>query len=305
MQIINTLDNSERQPLALTIGNFDGVHLGHQTILQTVVDIARAEQVAPAVMTFCPHAKVFFGNARDFLITSDAEKAELMAQQHIARLYHIPFTADFAQMSAEDFVDALIHRLHVKHLLVGDDFRFGYRGQGDFALLTRMCQQHGVSLASTPTITYQGERISSSRVRQAIKASNFLLVQQLLGRELRYTGKVITGKQLGRTIAFPTANVQLPRARLLPDGVFAVKIHIEGEVTPYYGMSNIGTKPTVDNSNTRQIETHIFDFTGDLYHKTLSITPVKKLRDEVKFSGVDALIQQLHRDKANALAFFT
>lgn len=301
MQIIHTLTNEDSKPLALTIGNFDGVHIGHQAIINTLAQTAAQQDYLPAAMTFSPHAKVFFGQASNFLISSDREKADYMASHGIQRLYQIPFDDRIAQIAARDFVERLIHQLKVKYLLVGDDFRFGHKGQGDFALLSELCTQHHIGVQHTPTIRYGKQRVSSSRVREAIKAGDFALVATLLGRELSYRGTVIAGKQLGRTIDFPTANICLPMSRLLPDGVFAVKVRIADDENSYYGMCNIGTKPTVDDSNTRQIETHIFDFSGDLYGKEIAVTPIAKLRDEQKFDDIDALVVQLHRDKARAL----
>ncbi len=300
VKTIDSLNQHHDAPaLALTIGNFDGVHIGHQAIFNTLKTLADSAGLVPAAMTFSPHAKLFFQQHRNFLITSDSEKAELLAQNGIERLFQIPFDADFAAMPAPAFVDALIHHLNVKYILIGDDFRFGSKGLGDFSLLQRLCPQHGVKLSRTDTLAYQGSRVSSSRVRRTIAACDFELTRALLGRTLSYRGQVISGRQLGRTIDFPTANVRLPDERLLPDGVFAVNVRV-GERT-YQGMSNIGTKPTVDSSHQRQIETHLFDFSGNLYGETLQIAPIVKLRDEQTFASVEALTAQLHLDKANAL----
>lgn len=299
MQIIRTLTAANDQPLALTIGNFDGVHIGHRAILEKLVIAAEQSQFVPAAMTFAPHAKVFFGKATDFLINSDAEKAELIAEQGIQTLFQIPFDDDFSRMTPEAFVEALIDDLNVKFLLVGDDFRFGYQGRGDFSLLSRVCEVHDVAVQHTPTIRLGDKRVSSSRVRQAIKASDFATTEMLLGRRLTYRGEVITGKKLGRQINFPTANVRLPQTRLLPDGVFAVRVTVNKQT--YGGMCNIGTKPTVDDTQTRQIEVHLFDFNNDLYGQTIVIEPLAKIRDEQQFSNVDKLVVQLGRDKLSAL----
>lgn len=305
MQILHSQQNPDNAPLALTIGNFDGVHLGHQAILETLISIAQQQHYRPAVMTFSPHAKIFFGHTIDFLISSDEEKAAVMSHYDIHTLFQIPFDRSFSEIAASDFANHLIHQLNVKYLLVGDDFRFGYQGRGNFELLSDICQRHGVQVQHTPTIRYAGERISSSRVRAAIKDCNFDLVAALLGRRLSYSGKVISGKQLGRTINYPTANIRLPEVRLLPDGVFAVRVTVPEEKIVYCGMCNIGHKPTVDNQEIRQIETHLFDFSGDLYHKTLTIEPIAKIRDEKKFSGVEALLTQLHQDKKECLQRLT
>lgn len=300
MQTIHSLINPKRLPLALTIGNFDGVHIGHQAIVQTLAKTALQQGFHPAVMTFSPHAKVFFGRAKNFLISSDSEKAASFCQQGIQTLYQIPFDAAFASMNADNFIEQLIDTLHVKYLLVGDDFRFGHQGQGDFSLLKQVCEQHGVVVQHTPTIRLGQQRVSSSRVRRAVQSADFDLVEQLLGRRLSYRGEVISGQRLGRQIDFPTANMCLPEVRLLPDGVFAVRVQVRDAT--YGGMCNIGTKPTVNNSQMRQIETHLFDFSGDLYGQQMIVEPVAKIREEQKFNGVTELVAQLRQDQEDALA---
>lgn len=307
MQITNSFirpyAETDTIPLALTIGNFDGVHLGHQAILSTLVDTAVMYGYRPAAMTFSPHAKVFFAGAVDFLINDDAEKATLIADQGIHTLFQIPFNEAFSRTTAESFVHLLIDVLNVKFLLVGDDFRFGYQGKGDFPLLSRLCAEQGVTVQNTPTIRVGEQRVSSSRVRQAVKAADFDEVARLLGRPLNYQGEVITGNQLGRQLNFPTANIRLPQTRLLPDGVFAVRVKADGQ--HYGGMCNIGTKPTVDATNLRQIETHLFDFSGNLYGKTICIEPLAKIRDEQKFDGIEELITQLEKDKTTTQSVLT
>lgn len=303
MQIVHTLENKQ-QPLALTIGNFDGVHRGHQAIISTLIKTAEQKNLHPAVMTFSPHAKVLFKDCSNYLISSDEEKADYLRTHGVKTLYQIPFDQNFANITAEQFIDILVQQLNVKHLLVGDDFRFGYQGKGDFHLLEEKVQPHNVTVERTPTIHYADKRISSSRIREAVRLADFDLVEKLLNRRLSYQGIVVADKQLGRTIDFPTANLRFPDTRLLPAGVFAVWVNIEDDKSTYQGMCNIGTKPTLENSQQRQIETHIFNFSGDLYGKKLIVTPIEKIRDEQKFHGLTALIEQLHNDKAQALKIF-
>lgn len=300
MQTLDTLTNPDNQPLALTIGNFDGVHLGHQTILQTVVKTADTT-LLPAAMTFTPHAKLFFKPMDNFVISADHEKADIIRQCGIKRLYHIPFDTAFSQLPADDFMKALTTTLQVRYLLVGDDFRFGHRGQGGFEDLKKHCTPLGICVEQSPTVRYNEQRISSSLVRQAIKTNDFALVKKLLGRPLSYSGTVVHGQKLGRKLAFPTANLALPDVRLLPNGVFAVKVSIAGNPTAYGGMCNIGHKPTVNQQTTRHIEIHLFDFSGDLYDKMISFTPVKKIRDEQKFTSLAELTAQLQHDKDSTL----
>lgn len=304
MHIRQTLENLNNQPLALTIGNFDGVHLGHQAILKTLVQTAEQQSFHPSAMTFSPHARALFGDCRNYLISSDEEKAAQMQTFGIQTLYQIPFDKAFSSIRAEDFIDILIQQLQVKYLLVGDDFRFGYQGKGNFELLARVCQAHHVTVQHTPTIRYGKHRISSSRVRQAIVSADFDLVATLMGRKLRYHGEVIAGNRLGRTIGYPTANIRLPETRLLPNGVFAVNIEISKSKQRYTGMCNIGTKPTVNAEKIRQIEVHLFDFSGDLYDQTVSIEPIAKIRDEQQFDGIESLIAQLQQDEADCRQLF-
>lgn len=296
MQIVHTLENKQ-QALALTIGNFDGVHRGHQSIIQTLTETAEQKHLLPAAMTFSPHAKALFQDCRNYLISSDAEKADYLGSHGIELLYQIPFDLAFSQIKAADFVKHLAENLKVKHLLVGDDFRFGYQGRGDFSLLQTLSKTYDFTVENTPTVYFDKHRISSSRVRNAIQAADFSLIKNLLGRQLAYSGTVIADRQLGHQIGFPTANLQFSDTRLLPQGVFAVHVHIEGVQRTYQGMCNIGTKPTVDDRQHRQIETHLFDFSGDLYGKHLTVIPMSKIREEMKFSGIEQLVQQLQQDK--------
>ncbi len=289
--------NPSNSPISLTIGNFDGVHIGHQAILRKVVQVAKKNSYKSAVMTFFPHPKVFWGEAENFLISSNEEKQEHILNCGIDALWNIPFNKDFSKIFAQDFIDYLINQLNVKYLLIGDDFRFGYQGRGDFQLLEDICRKYNITVEHTPTISYENIRVSSSRVRDAILANDFELVKALLGRPLCYRGVVVRGRQLGRTIDFPTANISLPKEQLLPSGVFVVKVKILGDNNVYLGMCNIGTKPTVSADENRQIETHLFDFNDGLYDKEIHIEPIAKIRDEQKFSSVEELMQQLKKDK--------
>lgn len=301
MQILHSLSNSQQQPLAMTIGNFDGVHLGHQTIVRELVSAAKDKQLIPAVMTFSPHAKVLWGNCNNYLISSDTDKARFLKYHGIKKLYQIPFNQAFSQITAKVFVDYLVKQLQVKYLLVGDDFRFGHQGRGDFAFLMHQAKHRDMVVKNTPTIDMDGQRISSSRIRTAIKQGDFDLAQKLLGYSLTYRGVVVADKQLGRKINFPTANLRLPATRLLPHGVFAVQAQVDTHPHRYQGMCNIGTKPTVEHNADRQIETHLFDFSKDIYGKILTITPIAKIRNEQTFTTIEALVQQLHHDKQHAL----
>jgi len=298
MRFYRRMENPDRLPLALTVGNFDGVHIGHQAIMALICRIADARGLTAALMTFSPHPQVFFAGRDNYLLTSDSEKLQLIEASGIECLYQLSFDEGLAKTSARDFMQQLIDDMAVAYLLVGEDFRFGYQGQGDVHLLKATCRDLGVTVADAPTVAYQGCRVSSSRVRKAIRAADFELVECLLGKPLCYRGEVVTGRRLGRKIGFPTANIIYPLEQLLPNGVFAVRVKLPGD---HYvdGMCNIGYSPTV-GVGIRKIEVHLFDFAGELYGQTIAVTPVSKIRDEQKFLNLSALTQQLKVDEASA-----
>ncbi len=310
-QTLHTLENIDDTPLALTIGNFDGVHIGHQAMMDCLVKNAEKHGLRPAAMTFSPHAKALFSSCENHLISSDEEKARVLFEHGIEQLYQIPFNQDFANLSPETFLDKL-RQLPVKHLLVGEDFRFGHKGKGNWDYLLEYGKKHNIIVEQMPTIKFHGERVSSSRIRKHIfnakTQQDFEHIGELLGRPLAYEGTVISGKKLGRTINFPTANIHLPQTRLLPAGVFVVTVQIETNTDdrncslPLFGMCNIGTNPTVDGNIPRRMEVHLFDFDNNLYDKKIRIQPLEKLRDEKRFNGVEELVAQLQQDKKNSLS---
>ncbi len=302
-QTLHTLENTDCAPLALTIGNFDGVHIGHQAMIDCLVKNAQIHHLRPAAMTFSPHAKVLFGHCDNYLISSDEEKSQVLCQHGIEQLYQIPFNHAFSRLSAETFLNKL-RQLPVKYLLVGEDFRFGYQGKGNWDYLVKYGKQHGIIIEQMPTVNFHSERVSSSRIRDHIRHASshddFLHIAELLGRPLSYSGLVKRGKQLGKTIGFPTANIYIPKTRLLPTGVFVVSVNVQNK--NYWGMCNIGTNPTIDDDIPRRIEVHLLSFDGDLYDKKICVQPLVKLREEQRFNGVAELINQLEKDKQNSLA---
>lgn len=299
MKVIQSFATKQDNPIALTIGNFDGVHLGHQKILQQLKSVASEKGLASAVMTFSPHPSQFFCPKNDFLISTDQQKLVLLEKAGIDEVYLIPFNQDFAQLTPQLFIDKLINVLKVRYLLVGDDFRFGYQGKGDFSLLTKVADSGAFELARIETQCHANRRISSSRIRQLISEADFVNAASLLGYSYSFMGVVEHGRKLGRTLGFPTANLGIDDAILLPQGVFAVKVLLNNEI--YFGVCNIGIKPTVDGEK-RSVEVYLFDFNQAIYDETLIVTPLQKLRDEMKFTSLEALKRQIATDVAKAKA---
>jgi riboflavin kinase/FMN adenylyltransferase len=291
--------------LALTIGNFDGVHLGHQAMLERTVARACALQLPSCVLTFEPHPREFFTPATaPARLTRLREKLELMAAAGVNRVHVERFDARLAALAAERFVEDIVARgLRAAWLLVGRDFRFGAKRHGDFALLERLAARHGIELEAMPEVALQGERVSSSAVRAALAAGDLGVAQQLLGRPYAMSGRVAHGEKLGRELGFPTANIVL-RKRLPLAGIFVVECRIEGDAGWRPGVASVGRRPTVNPTAAPLLEVHLLDYTGDLYRRHLQVRFLLKLRDEEKYDGVPALRAAIARDAAQARTHF-
>jgi len=301
VEFIRGLNNVKPQHsgCVLTIGKFDGVHLGHQAVLANVLEKARALGLPATVMVFEPQPEeVFTPNTAPARISPLREKYELLKQQGVDRLLAVRFNAAFARQTAETFVhDLLVDKLAVKFLVVGDDFRFGQGRKGDFGMLQKAGEKYGFEVVSTQSFTMHANRISSTAVRQALASSDFSLAQQMLGRPFAIYGRVVHGEKKGRTIGFPTANVMLKRCRTPIHGVFAVRVKVDDNT--FNGVANIGTRPTL-NGERNQLEVHIFDLSADLYGKPISVFPVSKIRNEERFASFEALKMQIQQDAAKA-----
>ena len=296
--LINGLTNLtvEHSPSVVSIGNYDGVHLGHQHVVKTLLEKSDELKVPSTVITFQPLAKEFFMPSSVLRLTSLEHRAALLSDLGVDRVLCINFTKEFANYSPSDFIkEVLVHGLGVKYLCVGDDFRFGKDRKGDFELLQRAGNQHGFSVAAHQTFELNGERVSSGRVRQALTNNDFELAEQLLGRPYEIRGEVSRGQQLGRTINFPTANINLDDYSMAVNGVFAVACQINNDQKIHYGVANIGKRPTVDGQHNR-LEVHLLDFNQDLYGKNLHVRLLTKVRDEQKFDSVDDLQRQIQLD---------
>lgn len=287
---------SAHKGCVLSIGNFDGVHLGHKAVLQRLVSEAKRLNVPATVMTFEPQpAELFAGENAPARLSRLRDKFVQLEKLGLARLLCIAFTHKFANLSAQDFIEKLlIEKLDVKFLVVGDDFHFGYQRQGDFKLLQEAGKQFGFEVIDTKSLLQENKRISSTRIRDFLALGQLAQAASLLGRKYSITGRVGHGQKLGRTIGVPTANLLLKRRVSPVSGVFVVSVlGIKNKV--YQGVANIGQRPTVQGTR-QQLEVHLFDFNGDIYGLPLEVIVEEKLRDEAKFDSFALLKNQIDKD---------
>jgi riboflavin kinase / FMN adenylyltransferase len=305
MLVFRTIPDRATSSSVLAIGNFDGVHLGHQALLTRLEGKARALGLPASVMTFEPHPRELFSPEQaPARLTSLREKLGLLESFGVDRTYVVHFSRKLATLSAEEFIErVLVHGLAVKHLIVGDDFRFGRGRGGDFAMLQQAGIEHGFGVESMHTIDLDGERVSSSAVRETLAEGDLEHAARLLGRPYRIAGRVVHGEKIGRALGYPTANIQLKRKRVPLMGVFAVTVSSLGE-RDLAGAASLGVRPTVDRSGKPVLEVHLLDFEGDIYGAHVSVHFLHKLRDEAKFDSLDALKAQIARDVAAARAYF-
>lgn len=292
----------------VTIGTFDGVHIGHQQILSQLKQEAARIQGETVIITFHPHPRkvVAAGQTPVFLINTIEEKIELLEKNGIDNLVIVPFTGVFSQQTPEDYIENfLIEKFHPHTVIIGYDHRFGQGRKGDYKLLEVYNAKKDFELKEIPAHVINESTVSSTRIREAVLHGDIELAKQLLGYDFFFEGKVVEGNKLGRTLGYPTANLQVAiEEKLVPgNGVYAVTVALS-DGTEKNGMMNIGIRPTVDGTK-RMIEVNIFDFDKDIYGTILRVYVKKYLRGEQKFSGLDALKEQLTIDKAQSLAFFT
>ena len=294
--------------IALTIGNFDGVHLGHAALLAETLRAAGQRGLIAAAMTFEPHPREFFDlQSAPARLSSLREKAQRLLEAGFEHLYVCRFNQAFARQTPAGFVDMLQRRLQCRWLLVGEDFRFGSKRSGDVALLRTEAAQRGFEVATLGDVDFAGLRISSTVIREALGVGDFALAEKLLGRPYSISGRVLHGKKLGRTLGFPTANISLARRKPALSGVFAVKcrgMHDRGLEGVATGVASLGTNPAVRSDGRHSLEVFLFDFSADLYGKRINVEFCKKLRDEANFSSLDTLRTQIHRDCEVAREYF-
>lgn len=284
---------------AVAIGNFDGVHLGHQALVRTARELGASARVRSAVLTFEPHPREYFGPAdAPARLMRLRDKAEALASLGLERLCVVRFDERLQRMHVAEFVDAVLVRgLGARDVIVGEGFRFAAEREGTVDALRVAGRACGFDVHVVPAVTLDGARVSSTRVRAALAAGDLELAKRLLGRHYRITGRVIRGQQLGRTLGYATANMRLHRRKLPLTGIFAVRVGGVDGVRA--GVASLGTRPTVHGVEPL-LETHVFDFAGDLYGRRLDVDFVAKLRDETKFDSLDALVAQMHVDARQA-----
>ena len=290
------------QPVALTIGNFDGVHRGHQAILQTLLAQAARDNLAPVLLSFFPHPKALVAGEPPSLLTPLRDRAHWLAEAGLPHWLLLSFTHALMRKAPEDFVRDYLLPLRLRFLLVGDDFRFGYRGQGDFALLQRLADTYGFRVQALETVRANGGRISSSRIRAALAAHDLDTARELLGHNLTFTGKVRHGDGRGRVLQTPTANLHLPAAWCLPDGVYVVQVAVPQPGAWHWGVANVGTTPTFGGIR-RKLEVHVFDQNAALYGQTLRVHIRHFLRSTRRFADATALQAQIRQDIADTRFF--
>jgi riboflavin kinase/FMN adenylyltransferase len=293
-------------PTVMALGYFDGIHLGHQKVIGTAANIAAEKGYKSAVMTFHPHPSVVLGKKEQHVqfITPLKEKERIIARLGIDYLYIVEFTPSFAELLPQEFVDQYIIGFHVKHVVAGFDFTYGRLGKGTMETLPFHAREQFTQTV-IPKLTLEGEKISSTYIRHLLKSGDVESLPRLLGRFYEVEGTVIGGEKRGRTIGFPTANIELTDDYLLPAlGVYAVRIKIGAET--FEGVCNVGYKPTFHKKQEGKpnIEVHIFDFARDIYGETVTIEWHARLRSEQKFSSVEQLVAQIERDKEKAEAYF-
>ncbi len=306
MQVFRHIPAKLQSPMALAIGNFDGMHLGHQALLKRLIAVAKTKSLTPAVMTFEPHPREFFTplNAPSRLCNL-REKLEYFMAADVQKTFICAFNQRFAAISAQVFMHEILrHKMQVHTILVGEDFKFGAKRAGTVADF----KANGFDLIDFAPINFANERISSTRVRDALSYGNLQLASELLGRPYSISGKVVHGAKRGRELGFPTANVHIKHERPALTGVYAVKLsatQFQGQqLDGLNAVANLGVRPTIAGVPKLLLEVHILDFNADLYGRHVHVEFLHKIRDEMKFDGLDALKAQIAQDIAVAREYF-
>jgi riboflavin kinase/FMN adenylyltransferase len=305
MRLFHGTDNAEiARPTVLTLGVFDGLHLGHQRIMRTVVERSRAARAVPTVITFDPHPRaVLHPESAPPLLQTFDQKIEALGVLGIEQAIVIRFTPSFAEVRAEDFLrDVVNSRLHAKEVYLGKGFEFGHNREGNIELLKRVSAELGFQAEEVPEVQLRGGRISSSRIRSLLREGHVNLARRMLGRPYGVEGRVVRGAERGRTLGFPTANLR-PQNRVIPrQGVYVTATLIEGAWRR--SVTNIGTRPTFEHDAEPSLETFVINWEGDLYGDVVRVRFLHRLRDERRFDGVEDLKRQIDYDLLRAVRYF-
>jgi riboflavin kinase/FMN adenylyltransferase len=291
---IETVQRKFKNP-AITIGNFDGVHKGHQALFQRVKQLAEELNGESVVVTFDPHPlEVLFPKKAPSFITSHRHKLDLIASCGIDATIVIPFDHKFSQMSAREFVEAvLVEKIGARAIVVGHDYRFGHSREGDIAFLKQLGEQYGFEVQTVSGLRVNDTVVSSTAIRQMITSGNIREANRLLGRSFEVSGTVIPGRKRGVSLGFPTANIRMPAITPPRTGVYVVQAEVDGKT--YGGAANLGYNPTFGDTDL-SLEAHLFDFDRDIYGKPITIRFIDRLRDELRFSSPDELAAQIKKD---------
>ncbi len=286
-----------KKPLALSLGMFDGVHRGHHSIIQQLQSVSEHNNLESAVLTFWPHPRLVFDPNADLkLLNTPNEKAELLEKYGIQNLFLKKFDEKFRNLTGEEFIrNILVDTLNVKYLIIGHDHVFGKNKSGNFALLQELSSELGYEVVQMEAVNLHNHTISSTKVRLALQDGNIIEANEMLGYAYPISGTVVEGKQIGRTIGYPTANINFDSFKLLPKkGAYIVEVFINNQF--YKGMLSVGTNPTV-NGEKLTVEVHILDFNEDIYGQEITVKFRDFLHDEIKFEGLEKLIERLDEDK--------
>ncbi|WP_337020199.1 bifunctional riboflavin kinase/FAD synthetase, partial [Oceanobacillus massiliensis] len=301
----HTLGMEELPKTVSAIGFFDGIHKGHQQVIKTAVNEAANQNMESAVITFHPHPSVVLkkGTQHVKYITPMKQKKELLQNLNVDRLYIIKFNKELSQLSPQEFIDHFIIGLNIKHLVAGFDYSFGHRGQGNMENI-REYTRDAFDFTTIDKVALEEEKVSSTRIRELLKAGKIDKANHLLGRPLKFSGIVVRGEQRGRELGYPTANLQLHEDVLLPKrGVYAVRVIYKSEI--YEGMANIGTNPTfTEDRQDLSVEVNIFDYNNDLYGEELQVEWHRYIREEEKYQSAEALIKQMALDEKMIRSYF-
>jgi len=310
MELIRGIHNLQlrHRGCVATIGNFDGVHLGHKAVIEQVKTKAIELQLASVVITFEPQPQEYFRpQSIPARLTRLREKLLALNALQVDRVLCLRFNSQLAALTADEFVQRiLVDGLGVKYLVVGDDFKFGKGRQGDFDYLASIGPGHGFQVTDTASFVFEGDRVSSTRIRLALERGELQLARQMIGRPYSMCGRVAHGDKRGRSIGFPTANIYLHRQSSPLYGVYSVQFHssdVRLGKSPICGVANVGQRPTVDGKRTL-LEVHLFDFDRDIYGAYVEVSFLQKIRDEQRFESLEALKSQIMRDVEQAKGFF-